>query len=120
MSIELTTILIFSALIVVLLAGVPLTFGLSGVAVIFAYFLWGPNSISGFAGSMFRYMTSFVLVAQPLFFLMANLLERCGIADDLYELMYKWMGSLRGRLAIGTVLIATIIANQMPKEPRTS
>ncbi|MGB2815114.1 MAG: TRAP transporter large permease subunit [Dehalococcoidales bacterium] len=110
MSIEITTLLIFGSLIVVLLAGVPLTFALAGIAAIFAFFLWGPNSLSMFAGGMFRYMTSFVLVALPLFFFMANVLERSGIADDLYELMYKWMGPTRGGLAIGTVNISTIMA----------
>jgi len=38
------------------------------------------------------------------------MLQRCGIAEDLYELMYHWLGGLRGGLAAGTVLICTMFA----------
>ena len=38
------------------------------------------------------------------------MLQRCGIAEEMYELMYHWMGGLRGGLAAGTVLICTLFA----------
>jgi tripartite ATP-independent transporter DctM subunit len=41
---------------------------------------------------------------------MANFLKESGIADDLYEMMYRWMGPLRGGLAMGTVVICAIFA----------
>jgi len=41
---------------------------------------------------------------------MGNMLESAGIAEDLYEMMHRWMGSLRGGLAVGTVAICTILA----------
>jgi len=41
---------------------------------------------------------------------MAYAMERSGVAEDLYNMMYLWMGRLRGGLAIGTVLICTVIA----------
>ena len=46
----------------------------------------------------------------PFFLFMANILARSGIADDFYEAMYRWMGPLRGGLAMGTVLICALIA----------
>jgi len=55
-------------------------------------------------------MASFVLVAIPMFIFMANMLQRSGIADDLYQAMYLWMGRLRGGLAMGTVGICAIFA----------
>jgi len=51
-----------------------------------------------------------MLAAIPLFVLMAMLLERAGVAEDLYAAMHRWMGPLRGGLAAGTVLICTIMA----------
>jgi tripartite ATP-independent transporter DctM subunit len=54
--------------------------------------------------------TLYILVALPLFVLMANFLSRSGIADDLYEMMYHWMGALRGGLAMGTVIICALFA----------
>jgi TRAP-type mannitol/chloroaromatic compound transport system permease large subunit len=47
--------------------------------------------------------TSFLLIAIPLFVLMANILERSGVAEDLYEMMCQWLGGIRGGLAMGTV-----------------
>jgi len=41
---------------------------------------------------------------------MALILQRSGIIDDLYKAMHVWMGPLRGGLAIGTVVIAAIMA----------
>jgi tripartite ATP-independent transporter DctM subunit len=54
--------------------------------------------------------TSFLLIAIPLFVLMANILERSGVAEDLYEMMYQWLGGIRGGLAMGTVAICAIFA----------
>jgi tripartite ATP-independent transporter DctM subunit len=55
-------------------------------------------------------MGKFTLLAIPLFIFMAMILERAGVADDLYTLMHRWMGPLPGGLAIGTVIICTIFA----------
>src|SRR3972149_6562246 len=55
-------------------------------------------------------MGKFSLLAIPLFIFMAMILERAGVADDLYTMMHRWMGPLRGGLAIGTVLICAIFA----------
>src|SRR3546814_2344678 len=51
-----------------------------------------------------------MLVAVPMFIFMCARLQRCGISEDMYELMYHWMGGLRGGLAAGTVLICTMFA----------
>ena len=88
----------------------PLAFALGSVAIIFSYFLLGPKSLylltSRTSGAMFNY----VMLAVPLFMFMANVLERSGLADDLYHAFHIWMGPIRGGLAIGTVLICTAMA----------
>ena len=48
MSIGVITILLFAAMIIPLSLGLPLAFTLGGVAAVFAYTLWGPNSLYGF------------------------------------------------------------------------
>jgi len=110
MSIELITLLLFIVLFALIFLGVPLAFALGSVAIIFSYFLLGPKSLymltSRTSGAMFNY----VMLAVPLFMFMANVLERSGLADDLYHAFHIWMGPLRGGLAIGTVLICTAMA----------
>ncbi len=110
MSIELLTLLFFGALVLFLVLGLPLAFVLGGVSVIFLYFTWGPEAFYMVASQMWGSMNSFTIVAVPLFILMAMLLERTGIAKDLYRMMHLWWGGVRGGLAIGTVGICTIFA----------
>jgi len=110
MSIELITILLFGALILFLALGLPLAFVLGGVGVVGCYFLWGSKGLFVAAAQAYGAMGKFTLLAIPLFIFMAMILERAGVADDLYTMMHRWMGPLRGGLAIGTVLICTIFA----------
>ena len=74
------------------------------------YFLWGSKGLFVAAAQAYGAMGKFTLLAIPLFVFMAMILERAGVADDLYTMMHRWMGPLRGGLAIGTVLICTIFA----------
>jgi tripartite ATP-independent transporter DctM subunit len=62
------------------------------------------------AAQAYGAMGKFSLLAIPLFIFMAMILERAGVADDLYTMMHRWMGPVRGGLAIGTVLICAIFA----------
>ncbi len=110
MSVELTTALLFGSMVLLLALGLPIAFGLGGVGLVFAIFMWGPGGLFMVLGRTLGLMHSLVLIAIPLFVLMANFLERSGIADDLYVMMYRWMGPLRGGLAMGTVVICTIFA----------
>ncbi|MBA7639938.1 C4-dicarboxylate TRAP transporter large permease protein DctM [subsurface metagenome] len=110
MSIELLTLLFFFALFVFLVLGLPLSFVLGGVSVIFIYFTWGPEAFYLVAAQTWGAMNKFTLVAIPLFIFMAMILERAGVANDLYEMMYLWFGPVRGGLAIGTVVICAIFA----------
>jgi tripartite ATP-independent transporter DctM subunit len=107
---ELLTIILFGSLVILLLLGVPLVFALGGVATLFIIPIWGWAGLPILANRTYMAMDLFLLVAVPMFIFMGAILQRCGIAEDLYELMYHWMGQLRGGLAAGTVLICTLFA----------
>ncbi|CAB1068719.1 TRAP dicarboxylate transporter subunit DctM [Alkalispirochaeta odontotermitis] len=110
MSIELLSILFFGALLIFLLLGLPLSFVLGGVSMIFIYFTWGPEAFYMVAAQTWGAMNKFTLVAVPLFIFMAMILERSGVAKSLYEMMYLWFGPVAGGLAIGTVVICAIFS----------
>ncbi|WP_420394187.1 TRAP transporter large permease [Acuticoccus sp.] len=110
MSIELITLILFGSFVVLMVAGVPLVFALGGSAVVGTYFLWGPNALYALGIQTFSSATSFVLLAIPMFIFMGSMLERSGIAADLYAMMQKWLGALNGGLAVGTVFVCTIFA----------
>ncbi len=107
---EWMTVLLFGSLVLLLLAGLPLVFAIGGVATFFIIFLWGPHALPVLANRTYMAMDMFLLVAVPMFIFMGAMLQRCGIAEDMYELMYHWLGGLRGGLAAGTVLICTMFA----------
>ncbi|HOO39372.1 MAG TPA: TRAP transporter large permease subunit [Deltaproteobacteria bacterium] len=110
MSIEIIVLIMFISLIGLLLTGLPLAFVLGGLAMVFAFFLWGPNSMLLVAVQSWGVMTSYFMVAIPLYVFMANILERSGIVEDLFSFMQMWFGPLRGGLAIGTIVICTLMA----------
>jgi tripartite ATP-independent transporter DctM subunit len=104
------TLLLFVLLTVVIFAGPPLSLGIGFVALVVAFFLWGPASLNMVATSTLGTMLSTLLLAIPLFILMAKFLEKSGLAEDLYDLMYHLLGRMRGGLGVGTVIICTIFA----------
>jgi len=109
-SIELLTLLFFGTLMFLLLLGLPLAFVLGGVSVIFLYFTWGFDSFFMVVSQIWSTMGSFTLVAIPLFVFMAMILERTGVARDLYRMMHLWCGGLKGGLALGTLGICAVFA----------
>ena len=55
-------------------------------------------------------MTEYVLLSVPLFIFMAALLERSGVAKQMYDSLNFWMSSLRGGIAVVTSLMAVLMA----------
>ena len=109
-SVELATLLFFGLLLFFLFVGTPLVFTLGGISVIFLYFTMGPVAFYIVASKFWDSMMSFTLIAIPMYVYMAMLLERSGVAQDLYRMMHVWFGGFRGGLAIGTVAICAIFA----------
>ena len=110
MSIELLTVLMFGSFFLLLAIGVPLAWATFSLAVIFGFILVGPAISSLVITRTWEVMTSFSLIAIPLFVFMANMLRYSGIANDLFDALYLWMGPVRGGLAMATVLVCTVLA----------
>jgi len=107
---SLLTILLFGSLVALLLLGLPIAFTLGGLAILFTLWLWGPAGLLMVASHAYGVGMDFILVSVPLFVLMAVVLEGSGIAEELFETMYRWLGGLPGGLLTGTVIICAIFA----------
>ncbi|WP_319533649.1 TRAP transporter large permease subunit [uncultured Cohaesibacter sp.] len=59
---------------------------------------------------VFGLLTDYVMISVPLFIFMAALLERSGIAKEMYKALDYWLSSVRGGVAIVTSLMAVIMA----------
>ena len=101
---------LIGGLLLGLITGFPMAFTLSCSAIVTAFFFFGAHTLPFVATNVFGMMSSMVLIAMPLFILMACILEKSGVAEDLYAFMYQALGPVRGGLAMGTVLICAIIA----------
>ena len=55
-------------------------------------------------------MTEYVLISVPLFIFMAALLERSGVAKQMYDALDFWLSRVRGGVAIVTSLMAVLMA----------
>ncbi len=55
-------------------------------------------------------MTEYVLLSVPLFIFMAALLERSGVAKQMYDSLNFWMSRMRGGIAVVTSLMAVLMA----------
>ncbi len=89
-------------------SGMPVPFSLGGIAILAILIFWDPSGFISVSNSIWSTFLGDNYVAIPMFLLMANILEKTGIADDLYDMLYKWMGGLRGGLAMATVIICAI------------
>jgi len=88
--------------------GFPIAFTMAGLAIFATLVYWGPSGLFMVVTSTFGNATTFIYIAVPLFLLMANFLQNSGMADDMYEVIFRWAGRLRGGLAMGTVVICAI------------
>jgi len=110
MSIEILSLLFVAVFVVILLLGVPLAFATGAVAVVFAYFLFGPPGLTLVVSRVFTLMGNYVLVSVPLFILMACILERAGVAEAIFRAVHVWFGRMPGGLAVAVIISCALMA----------
>ncbi len=104
------TVLMFGSLAILLLAGLPLAFVTGGLACVFLFIFGDAQMLNIIPSRIFPLMTDYQLSAIPLFIFMASMLERAGIIEELFDMVYKLLGGLRGGLAISTIIASTVLA----------
>jgi TRAP-type mannitol/chloroaromatic compound transport system permease large subunit len=110
LSIELITILMFGSLFLLLGLGLPVAFACGSVGVGFTVLLQGVPALHLVSTRIFGLMVQYLLAAIPLFIFMACILERAGLIEEIYEMIYQWMSWLKGGVAAATVMACTMMA----------
>ncbi|MEQ9691061.1 MAG: TRAP transporter large permease subunit, partial [Bauldia litoralis] len=119
MDIGLISVLLLVGIVVLLGIGMPLGFasGFLAVAVLFMKFgpdllldTFGRGPLNILAARMYGLTTDYVIISVPLFIFMASLLERSGIARDMFNSLNVWLSRTRGGIAIVTSVMAIIMA----------
>jgi tripartite ATP-independent transporter DctM subunit len=104
------SIFIVVGMFVLLLAGLPMAFVTGTIAVMVSLVLWGPGSLEVVLNRVTGFMKNYVFIAGPMFILMANVLEKSGVVDNLFRAVRVWFGPVGGGLAVTSILVGTIMA----------
>ncbi len=104
------SLIIVGCLLLLMMTGMPLGIVTLIVSVICAVLFFGPKGLYLVSTNAFGLLEKYPLVAVPLFVLMASILERAGIAEDLFDAMSIFAGNLRGGVAVQTVAVAVVLA----------
>ncbi|PWQ96015.1 TRAP transporter large permease [Leucothrix pacifica] len=119
MDIGTISLILLAGMIFLLAIGMPLGFASGFLAVVVLVLRFGPDILFREFGEgplnilsqrMYGLTTDYVLISVPLFIFMATLLERSGIARDMYSSMSVWLSRTRGGIAIVTSLMAVVMA----------
>lgn len=110
LGIELGTYVLVGSIFLLLLTGLPLAWVTGLVAIIFTFGWFGPNALPLVTSRVFGFITEYSLVAVPMFILMAALLDRSGIAKDLFNSMRVLAGRVPGGVAVQTLIVAILLA----------
>ncbi|MEO1315523.1 MAG: TRAP transporter large permease subunit [Pseudomonadota bacterium] len=109
MDIGTVTLLILAAMATLLMLGVPLAFVSGSIAVVLAVTFFGWNALFIVGSRTVEFLDSFALIAVPMFVIMAAIMERSGVAADLYRAFHVLAGRLRGGLGVVTTFVAVLL-----------
>ncbi len=119
MDIGVISLILLFGMLALLAIGMPLGFASGFLAVVVLVLKFGPDLLFSNFGTgplnilaqrIYGVTTEYVLISVPLFILMATLLERSGIARDMYSSLNTWLSRTRGGIAIVTALMAIVMA----------
>jgi tripartite ATP-independent transporter DctM subunit len=108
--IQTTTFLIVGSMIFLMMVGIPLGIVTLTVSIATAIAYFGLPGLFLVSSNAQGLLEAYPLVAVPLFVLMANILEKSGVAEDLFDAMSIIAGRLRGGVAVQTTLVAVLMA----------
>ncbi len=105
-------IIMFITALFLLLVGFPVAFAFGSAAIFTAYFTpdVGIEVFNLLPFRIYGIMQNFGLIAVPLFIFMGLILEKSKIAEAMLLSIGKLFGSVRGGLAISTVLVGAVLA----------
>ena len=110
MGIASASLLIVGLMVALMMTGMPLGIVTLIVSILSALFYFGYGGLYLVSTNAFGLLEKYPLIAVPLFVLMASILERAGVAEDLFDAMSIFAGKLRGGVAIQTIVVAVILA----------
>ena len=110
-SIQTISLLMLACFVVLIIGiGMPIGFATGLIAVIFCVVFRDIDALSIITFRTYAFVNSYVLLSVPMFLLMASILDKSGVAHDLYDALKIWAGGLPGGVAVMTLVAAAVMA----------
>lgn len=105
---EVTLIVTIFSLLIFLVLGLPISFGLAFSGMIGIFLFLGLPGLHAIGSVPFQHIHGFSLLAIPLFILMGNILLEYGMGSILYDSIYKLTGRIKGGLAMASTIMCAL------------
>jgi C4-dicarboxylate transporter, DctM subunit len=119
MSITILGLLFAAVTLLVMFSGMPISFALGSVAVVFMVFFMPASSLDTVTQNVYEEMASITLLSIPLFILKGAAIGRSRAGQDLYEALHVWLGKVPGGLGVANVLACALFAAMAGSSPAT-
>jgi len=106
----LLSIILFLSLFLVVVIGARVAWALSGISLIFIFLLWGAKGLPLIVRNAVSCGLNETFICIPLFAFIGLSLRYSGVVEDMYAVAHRWLGSLPGGLAMGTMFICIAFA----------
>jgi tripartite ATP-independent transporter DctM subunit len=111
MGIELISLLMLAAFVLLIIVlGMPIGFATGLIAVVFCALFADLDSLAIVTFRTYGFVNSYVLLSVPMFLMMAAILDKSGVAHDLYDALKIWAGGVAGGVAVMTLIAASVMA----------
>lgn len=111
LSVEAVGLIGLACMFVLMLARVPIAVAMSVPGILGAWYLRGWQPMTTVLDTVvWGHSASYTLSTIPMFVLMGELIFISGISGELFDVFRKWMGALKGGLALATVGASSIFA----------
>jgi tripartite ATP-independent transporter DctM subunit len=112
-------VLLFGSALVLLISGIPIWAGLTGISIVFIL-IFSPHLLATVPLVVYGAMDSFALLAIPLFILLSAPIAESNASRDLYETLHKWLYKIPGGLGIANMIGCGIFAALCGSSPATA
>ena len=111
MGIEAISLLMLASFVLLIIVlGMPVAFATGLIAVVFCAAFADLDSLAIVTFRTYGFVNSYVLLSVPMFLMMANILDKSGVAHELYDALKIWAGRLPGGVGIMTLVAASVMA----------
>ncbi len=101
-------IIAFGLLIALFCMGLPIAFSFLALDIVGLYLLFGEKGMGLLSNSIFDSVASFTMSPIPLFILLGEIFYQSKVVNYAFDAIDKWVGGVRARLHIVTLIFATI------------